>query len=197
MQHSNDFSKYLHATKQLFPNQDVDIIGKDTDPQRWSIEVIEPLSKLCKGVKNYEFGLYRNMDILDATKLGASLIKILNKRENVQFKYDSEALSYVIDQNSKIVRCVKTKKEDINCDILVLCNGPQAPYHIYKNFGSVLPSVQAQGYCFDVEYDDLSLHRNLSLKLDDSPYSYCPYLPGKLRFSAGFEIGCFKEPYYD
>jgi len=80
---------------------------------------------------------------------------------------------------------------------LVLCNGPQAPYHIYKNFGSVLPSVQAQGYCFDIEYEDLSLHRNLSLKLGDSPYSYCPYLPGKLRFSAGFEIGCFKEPYFD
>jgi len=35
------------------------------------------------------------------------------------------------------------------------------------------------------------------LKLGDSPYSYCPYLPGKLRFSAGFEIGCFKEPYFD
>jgi hypothetical protein len=37
------------------------------------------------------------MDILDATKLGSTLIRVLNNRGNVEFKYNAEAESYVIE----------------------------------------------------------------------------------------------------
>lgn len=41
------------------------------------------------------------------------------------------------------------------------------------------------------------MHKLCSVVLTDSPYSYGEYEPGRIRHSAGFDIGCFQEPYYD
>lgn len=79
------------------------------------------------------------MTILDTWKLGQSFLKILARKPNVEIRYSTEATGYVI-KDSKVTK-VQTNKGDVSADLVVLCNGPEAPYHIYKHFGCVLPSI--------------------------------------------------------
>lgn len=133
------------------------------------------------------------MTILDTGKLGQTLLKLLSANKNVEIKYYTEVTGYKIENS--LVKAVKTSQGDIPCDIVVLCNGPQAPYHIYEHFKEVLPSIQAQGYCFNMATDAEMVP--LSLRLGNAPYSYCPYTKGLVRFSALMDFGCFEQPYFD
>jgi len=41
-----------------------------------------------------------------------------------------------------MVRSVKfTNGQKIKCDLVVLCNGPEAPYHMAKTLNTILPSL--------------------------------------------------------
>mmetsp|Transcript_18387 Transcript_18387/g.31433 ORF Transcript_18387/g.31433 Transcript_18387/m.31433 type:complete len:117 (+) Transcript_18387:769-1119(+) len=114
----------------------------------------------------------RHMNVLDSAKMGASLQKILSKRKNVVLLNSAEVTSYDVNIESKQVARVTLKDKALDCDVVVLCNGPQAPFHLYDHFGSVIPMMNAQGYVFDVEYADKSKHTGMNLRLDESPYSY-------------------------
>ena len=37
----------------------------------------------------------------------------------------------------------------------------------------------------------------MSLRLGESPYSYCQYLPGKARIASCVDFGLFKQPFFD
>jgi len=82
-------------------------------------------------------------------------------------------------------------------DLVVLCNGPEAPYHIADTLGVILPNVQGQGYAFDIAYDDLKHHHGLNVLMSDSIYSCGQYTPGRHRHSACVDLGMFKKPNYD
>ena len=126
------------------------------------------------GVKQYTDGLYRQQNILDTTLFGKTMINILNKRENVNLKCGTTVQRYDIDSESRYVKSVElTNGENIKCDMVINCMGPQATSHLYEHFSIILPSIAAQGYCFDLEYDDLSLHNSMNLIMSKAPYSYC------------------------
>jgi hypothetical protein len=46
-------------------------------------------------------------------------------------------------------------------------------------------------------YDDLSKHTGMSLRLTESPYSYCHNSPGKARLASCVDFGVFYESFFD
>ena len=90
------------------------------------------------------------MEILNTHLFGKTLInKVLKKRENVEIRSGLEVCGYKQDQKTKCITSVEVKqvkvnawginkgkseegqKQEIACDVVVLCNGPQAGYHIF------------------------------------------------------------------
>jgi hypothetical protein len=78
--------------------------------------------------------------------------KVLPKYKNVEIKYSANVEGYKTEKN--IVKSVIFKESNIpgrsvnfsapnsiDCDVVVLCNSPEAPYHIWENFGCILPSI--------------------------------------------------------
>jgi len=72
--------------------------------------------------------LIREMDVLDTTKFGDTMVKkILAKRSNVSFVYGAKVNGYEIDEFTKCVKAVKTSNADhktVPCDVVVMATGP-------------------------------------------------------------------------
>jgi len=76
--------------------------------------------------------------------LGNALRGALEKRENVHILSGTEVTGYEVAEGG-IVRAVETNNEEVtrlDCDVVVLCNGPSAPYHLYKHLNTILPSIK-------------------------------------------------------
>ena len=101
-------------------------------------------------ISTYNDALFRRMDILNTHLFGKTLTnKILGKRENVEIRCGLEVCGYKQDQKTKCITSVEVrqvegdawginqgkgegdKKQEIACDVVVLCNGPHAGYHIF------------------------------------------------------------------
>ena len=95
------------------------------------------------------------MNTIDTTKFGQKLWEITDKLENVKIECNSEVTGYDIEESTGIVKAVSIGKlkSKIHCDQVILCNGPQAPRHIWDHFHSVLPGIHGLGYTFDVKFD--------------------------------------------
>ena len=85
------------------------------------------------------------MNILDSKKLGDAMVnKVLAKRSNVEIRYNTFPTKYDIHPETKHVQnLILNNKEKLACDLLVLCNGPDAGFHIWDHFGCVLPLIHA------------------------------------------------------
>lgn len=82
------------------------------------------------------------MNILNSTKMGQALVNALKKRDNVRISYNSDVSSYVIDPDTKMAKSVKLKDGRIvPCDLVILCNGPDAPFHMASCLNTILPSL--------------------------------------------------------
>ena len=94
-------------------------------------------------MKEYHHAMFRRMNILDNSKLGDVLInKVLAKKSNVKFKYNTQPTKYDIDPQTKHVKDIHlNNNEKLSCDFLVLCNGPDAGFHIWDHFRCVLPML--------------------------------------------------------
>lgn len=91
------------------------------------------------------------MNILNTGMLGEILLKALSRKKNVQICYNAEVTNYDIDPVTKMVKFVKLKDgRIIPCDLVILSNGPEAPYHMAECLQTIFPSLQAQGYVFDI-----------------------------------------------
>lgn len=124
--------------------------------------------------------------------------KVLSKRKNVKIMCNSEVVGYDIDSDTKMAKSVILKNgKKITSDLVILCNGPEAPFHMADCLDTILPSIQGQGYSFDVTVDDKSMHKEMNVMLRDSIYSIGQYTPGKHRHAALLDFGLFKEPFYD
>jgi hypothetical protein len=98
------------------------------------------------------------MSILDSAMIGKTMVeKVLSKRKNVEIKYNAFPEKYYIDHETKYVRAMHMNDDStLQFDFLVLCNGPDAAFHIWDHFGCVLPLLHGQGYAFDMINKDLS-----------------------------------------
>ena len=82
------------------------------------------------------------MNTLNSTKMGQALVNALKKRDNVRISYNSDVSSYVIDPDTKMAKSVKLKDGRIvPCDLVILCNGPDAPFHMASCLNTILPSL--------------------------------------------------------
>ena len=174
----NDFMKYTYGKEKwdFHPvYSKIDMINREKDAARFKAEVDDKFGELVPGVKHFTDALYRTLNILDINMLGQVLTKAMRKRDNVKILCNTEANGYDIDKATGIVKAVKTNNPEhprIECDVVVLSNSPASPYHLWEHFGTILPSIQAQGYVFDLLYDDKSLHRGMSLKMDGLNFTY-------------------------
>lgn len=84
------------------------------------------------------------MNTLNSAKIGQALVNALKKRKNVKITCDAEVVAYEIDEKSKMAKFLKLRDGRIvPCDLIILCNGPEAPYHLASCLQTILPSLQA------------------------------------------------------
>lgn len=94
----------------------------------------------CLG--EYTDVLVRNCNILDSFKLGNTMHKILAKYQNFELRTGAKIKSYSLEDTSKHVTHINLEDgSSIECDIVVLCTGPQTPFHLWKHFKTVLPQM--------------------------------------------------------
>lgn len=194
----SNFHVYLPGLAKVFPDHPLVEISRHEEPERFKKEVDDRLV-LLPSAKNYTAMLRRQLNALDATKMGNTLTnKILKKRKNIRFLYNSDVVGYDIDPNTKMAKAVRLGNgTSVPSDLVVVCTGPDCSYHLADCLGIILPTLQAQGYTFDMVYDDLSLHQGYSVLLRESVFTTGQYAPGRHRHSALMDFGCFKKPFHD
>ena len=75
-----DFEPILLKANEIFPNNKVDIISREQNPERFSKEIDDAYGLLVPSVKTYTHCLYRRMVTLDTFKLGKVFKKLLEER---------------------------------------------------------------------------------------------------------------------
>lgn len=161
----------IGSHKYANPDAKVDLFTRKEQPDRFKNEV-DIYSEILPGVKDYGHALYSTMLTLDSGKLGQMLIKALQKKRNVRVITNAEVVDYTVQKPGNLVTAVKLANGSIvACDVLVMCQGSWAPFHIYKTLGELVPMIQGQGYIIDVLYDDEKQHKGDHLYLGNSCYS--------------------------
>lgn len=136
-----NFPVFKPATKTVFPDKPYHEITRNENPELFKKEVDDKLSML-DSTKTYSAALYRQMNILNSTKMGVALVNALKKRKNVKITYDADVVGYEIDEKTKMAKHVKLRDGRIvPCDLVILCNGPEAPYHMASCLQTIFPSL--------------------------------------------------------
>ena len=92
---------------------------------------------------------------------------------------------------------INYERKEIDGDIFILCNGPQARKHIGEHLQTILPMISAQGYSIDLPDINKTIDKNIHLKLGDRGYAYTELEPGKHRIVALMDFGCHDEAFID
>jgi len=82
-QNNSSFQEYLHSVETILPNSKIIQISRLKNPIDFKTEIDDKFGSLVPEVKNYTDALFRQMNILDTSKLGSTLYGILTKRKNV------------------------------------------------------------------------------------------------------------------
>ena len=112
----------IETHRQIYKDKaTIDTISREKDPERFQAAVDDKYGALVPAVKDYSHGLYVPFATLDSSKLGATLISILEKKKNVSLLTNAEVVECTHQRSTGIVTSVKTTKGNIiPCDVLVL-----------------------------------------------------------------------------
>ena len=117
---------------------------------------------------------------------------------NVNIRLGCRITDYDKDDATGMVKRVQINGgEQVDCDAVVLCLGPQVRGHVRDHFGTIFPLLTGQGYSVNLPDHDPKLDAGVNYKLHDRGCTYTQLRPGKHRLCGLMDIGCHEQSFLD
>lgn len=96
-----NFPGYKPGLEKVFPGRPYIELSRWANPEQFKELVDDKLLKLLPSVQYYSSVLFRQVNSIDTSKFCDVMVnKVLKKRKNVQFLYESDVTGYEIDPDT-------------------------------------------------------------------------------------------------